>query len=59
MADETPTLAPVITCPSCGGMVARRQDGALFPHKRYVDGGGPEAGLDHTLTDCEGEVRNG
>jgi hypothetical protein len=41
-------------CPVCHGWVGRCKNGTLFPHKRYVNGGGWRPGLDHMLVPCEG-----
>ena len=42
------------TCPVCRGYVGRQKDGTLFPHKRYIDGGGCRPDQDHTQVPCEG-----
>jgi hypothetical protein len=41
-------------CEKCGGMVGIRPDGSLFPHTRFIDGGGFLNGQDHTQVPCEG-----
>jgi hypothetical protein len=41
-------------CPVCHGRAGKRPDGTLFPHQRYLDGGGGAAGLSHELVTCEG-----
>ena len=49
---ETTTRANI--CPVCHGYVGRREDGTLFPHQRWIDGGGYGPEQDHTLVPCEG-----
>ena len=41
-------------CPVCHLYVGIKSNGKLFPHQRYIDGGGKEAGKDHTMVQCEG-----
>lgn len=40
-------------CPVCGGVVARRPDGSLFPHQRYADGAGYGPDQSHDMIYCE------
>jgi hypothetical protein len=42
------------TCPVCRGWVARQGNGMLFPHARYVDGGGYGPDRPHDQVPCEG-----
>lgn len=41
-------------CPECGTSISVREDGTLYPHNRYVRGGGPGPDQDHTMVPCEG-----
>lgn len=41
-------------CPVCRGLVGQRDDGTLYPHARYADGGGYAPGQDHSQVPCEG-----
>lgn len=41
-------------CPVCGTSIGVQADGTLYPHSRYVEGGGPLPGQDHTMVPCEG-----
>jgi hypothetical protein len=41
-------------CPICHGPVAIKPNGKMFPHQRYIDGGGYSPGQDHTTVQCEG-----
>jgi hypothetical protein len=42
-------------CPSCGLSMTVRKDGTLYPHSRYITGGGPGPDQDHTMVPCEGD----
>lgn len=44
-------------CPKCGVVVALQENGSMFPHQRYVDGGGRDVGQDHTMVRCEGSEK--
>ena len=48
------TATTTNTCPVCRGYVGRQKDGTLFPHKRYIDGGGCAAGPGSHAVPCEG-----
>lgn len=41
-------------CPVCHISIGVREDGTLYPHSRYVEGGGPDPDQDHTIVPCEG-----
>ena len=50
-----PAAVIVPICPTCGGAVMAQADGTLFPHQRYVDGGGYAPGQSHEMVPCKGE----
>jgi len=54
MHDPTSEL-PGWLCPTCRGVVAARDDGALFDHQRYADGSVPYPSQPYNLIQCEGE----
>ena len=45
---------PGRVCPVCDGYVSEREDGQLYPHKRFADGAGHGALQLRDMVQCEG-----